>query len=109
MTDLPDEEMILNELREVYDPEVPVNIVDLGLIYEVNRTEESSRVDVKMTMTSMGCPTLEEIRLGAEMRVKAMDGVEDASVEVVWTPPWTPEMMTDEGKFQMQAMGFNIP
>lgn len=106
---MPTEEQVRNELREIYDPEVPVNIVDLGLIYDIIPDAEKQSIHVRMTMTSMGCPTLEEIRLGAELRVKAMDGVEDAQVEVVWTPPWTPDAMTDEGKFQMQAMGFNIP
>ncbi len=105
---LPTQDQVKAELREIYDPEIPVNIVDLGLIYEIGLDAAKRDVHVKMTMTSMGCPTLEEIRLGAETRIKAMDGVASCVVEVVWVPPWTPEMMTDEGKFHMQALGFNI-
>lgn len=101
----PPKEQILDELKDIYDPEIPVNIVDLGLIYEI-LFPPGDKVEVKMSMTSMGCPTLEEIRCGVETRVAGMPGVAGCTVEVVWAPPWTPEMMTAAGKAQMQALGF---
>ncbi|MDO4263171.1 MAG: metal-sulfur cluster assembly factor [Deinococcus sp.] len=106
-SDLPSKEQVLEALKIVKDPEIPVNVVDLGLIYEVE-VMPSGRVEVTMTLTSVGCPVQDLIRADAEMAVGRLDGVTEVSVEFVWTPPWTMEMMTEDGKRQMRMFGFNV-
>ena len=103
----PDEAQILESLKVVKDPEIPVNVVDLGLIYGVD-INEAGVVDVTMTLTSVGCPVQDMIRADAEMAVMRLDGVNRVNVEFVWTPPWSPEKMSDDGKRQMRMFGFNI-
>ncbi len=102
--DLQDE--ILEELESVHDPEIPVNIVDLGLIYEMEF--DDGNVDIDMTLTSMGCPTADSIMREVELTAEQVDGVENVDVELVWQPPWTPEKVSDEGRTQLNAMGINI-
>ena len=104
---LPSEAQVLESLKVVKDPEIPVNVVDLGLIYGVDIGAEGV-VDVTMTLTSVGCPVQDLIRSDAEMAVMRLDGVNRVNVEFVWTPPWSPEKMTDDGKRQMRMFGFNI-
>jgi len=82
---------ILETLRQVMDPELDQNIVDLGLIYSVNIT--GTTVSVAMTLTTPGCPMHESIRQGARNALLGMDGVTDAEVDLVWDPPWHPSMM----------------
>ncbi|MDY6779561.1 MAG: iron-sulfur cluster assembly protein [Halobacteria archaeon] len=101
------EDRIMEELESVHDPEIPVNIVDLGLIYELDIDDEGN-VDIEMTLTSMGCPTAESIMREVELTAEQVDEVEDVDVELVWQPPWSPEKVSDEGKTQLQAMGINI-
>jgi metal-sulfur cluster biosynthetic enzyme len=86
---VPDEAAIRTALRGVKDPEAGINIVDLGLIYDVAVTE--AHVDVTMTLTSPGCPAGGQIMGDSEAAVKAVDGVESVSIELVWEPYWTPE------------------
>ena len=93
---MPTREAILQALEQVYDPEIPVDIVNLGLIYEV--TAEDGRVEVRMTTTAPGCPVAEFIAAEIERVVWELGGVEVVRVELVWDPPWSPEMMTEEGK-----------
>ena len=83
-----DEAAVLDALRQVVDPEIGLNIVDLGLIYDVAIT--GTRVRVRMTLTSPGCPMGESLRAGAELALSNLDGVTDAEVELVFDPPWTP-------------------
>ncbi|HYG33977.1 MAG TPA: metal-sulfur cluster assembly factor [Clostridia bacterium] len=90
---------ILEALRQVVDPEIDCNIVDLGLIYGI--TIEGSKVTVQMTLTTRGCPMHESIAWGVKMALLNLEGVEDAEVEVVWDPPWHPAMMTDDGRARM--------
>jgi metal-sulfur cluster biosynthetic enzyme len=90
------ESTILQSLRQVIDPEIGCNIVDLGLIYSVVIT--GSSVYVSMSLTTPGCPMHESIRWGAQEALLNLEGVEDAEVEVVWDPPWHPSMMTDAGR-----------
>lgn len=90
------EALVLETLRQVMDPELGCNIVDLGLIYSVEIRE--GKVRVTMTLTTPGCPMHESIREGACYALLGLDGVEDAEVEVVWDPPWHPSMMTEEGR-----------
>ncbi len=84
-------EAALLALRGVVDPEVGINIVDLGLVYGVD--VEGSRVHVRLTMTSAACPLGEEIAAEAEQRVRSLPGIDDVGVELVWDPPWSPERM----------------
>ena len=87
---------VYEALRDVYDPEIPVNIVDLGLVYGVDVAENN--VAVKMTLTFAGCGMGPYIAQQAEWRLAEIDSVEDINVELTFDPPWTPDMITDEGK-----------
>ncbi|HZU17340.1 MAG TPA: iron-sulfur cluster assembly protein [Candidatus Dormibacteraeota bacterium] len=93
------EEDVYEALREVYDPEIPVNIVDLGLIYEV--ALRPRRVDVKMTLTAIGCPMAPEVMEDVRDRLLALPGVEEAGVELVYDPPWTPERMSEDARWEL--------
>jgi probable FeS assembly SUF system protein SufT len=96
-----DEKQIWDTLRTCYDPEIPVNIVDLGLIYDLNIEKLPSgfsRVNVKMTLTAPGCGMGPAIAGDAQQKIMYLEGVEDASVEVVWDPPWHQSMITAEGR-----------
>jgi metal-sulfur cluster biosynthetic enzyme len=95
-TPLLDEATILQTLRQVIDPELGCNIVDLGLIYSVTIT--GSKVAVLMTLTTPGCPMHESIRWGVRTALLDLEGVDDAEVEVVWDPPWNAVMMTEFGR-----------
>jgi probable FeS assembly SUF system protein SufT len=96
---------VWDRLRQCYDPEIPVNIVDLGLIYDVDVSEDDSgkgkRVAVKMTLTAPGCGMGPTIASDAESRILALPGVASASVVVVWDPPWAPTMISAAGKEQL--------
>ena len=96
-----DEKKIWEELKACYDPEIPVNIVDLGLVYDVKLTPQpsgNSRVDVKMTLTAMGCGMGPAIAAQARDRILTVPGVSEADVQIVWDPPWNQSMVTDAGK-----------
>jgi len=97
---------VRDALKEVRDPEIPINIVDLGLIYEIE--VEDATVHVDMTLTTMGCPIADYFLQEAKKAVESVDGVEEASVELVWDPPWSPEKATEDGKAQLQALGISI-
>lgn len=90
------EQTVLDALRQVIDPELGCNIVDLGLIYNV--AIAGSKVRVGMTLTTPGCPMHASISQGAQIVLLGLEGVTDAEVEVVWDPPWDPTMMTEEGR-----------
>ncbi len=94
------EQDILARLREVIDPEIGLNIVDLGLIYSID-TNAENQVHVKMTLTTPGCPMHDAMSTWAQRAVAAMPGVASATVEVVWDPPWNPAMMTDRARAQL--------
>lgn len=87
---------VYEALKDVYDPEIPVNVVDLGLIYGVE--VEEGNVDVTMTLTFAGCGMGPYIAQQAEWRIAEMDNVEDVNVELTFDPPWTPDMITEDGK-----------
>ena len=89
-------EDVLEALKEVYDPEIPINVADLGLIYDV--AVDKNDVDVKMTLTFAGCGMGPYIAQQAEFRVAEVEGVEDVNVELVFDPPWTPDKITEDGK-----------
>ena len=117
---------ILAALKEIYDPEIPVNIYELGLIYAVTIGEEQGSagdlrarpagraaiseeqggdvdvdVDIKMTLTSPGCPVAQEMPVWVQSAVLAVKGVGDVDVEIIWDPPWTPAMMAETAKMQL--------
>ncbi len=105
--DLPAEkyDQVLEALKEVIDPEIGVNIVDLGLIYDLKQAEDESLL-IHMTLTSAGCPLTDVIE---EQTGLALENVVDAfRINWVWMPPWGPERITDDGKEQMRAIGFTI-
>ena len=93
-------ESVIAALREIYDPEIPVNIYDLGLIYGVEVTPEAD-AKVVMTLTTPHCPVAESMPGEIELRVGAVPGVRDAEVEIVWDPPWDPSKMSDEAKLEL--------
>jgi len=90
---------IVTVLKDCYDPEIPINIWDLGLVYDINI--ENDNVGVKMTLTAPGCMMGGMIAEEVKAKIKAMSGVKDAKVELVWDPPWTPDKMSEEAKAQM--------
>ncbi len=91
------EALIVEVLRTIFDPELPVNIYDLGLIYSVE-VDAAGVATVQMTLTTPACPVAETLPPEVEAKVKSVDGVSDAHVELVWEPPWTPDRMTDAAK-----------
>jgi len=99
-----DRERILDALRQCYDPEIPINIVDLGLIYDV-QFDEAGNVVVKMTLTTQGCPSALAIPEQVKARVAALDEVRDINVEIVWDPPWNPGMISPAGR---QVLGLEV-
>ncbi|WP_375291184.1 SUF system Fe-S cluster assembly protein [Qipengyuania sp.] len=93
-------EAVVDALKDIYDPEIPVNIYDLGLIYGVDATEDGD-VKVTMTLTTPHCPVAESMPGEVELRVGTVPGVRDAEVALVWDPPWSPDKMTDEARLEL--------
>jgi metal-sulfur cluster biosynthetic enzyme len=98
------EATLLETLRQVIDPELGCNIVDLGLIYSLRI--DGTKVTVSMTLTTPGCPMHESIRWGVQGALLGLEGVEEADVELVWDPPWNPSMMTEAGRAATGARRF---
>ncbi len=96
---MPDKEAIYQALKQIYDPEVGINIVDMGLIYDL--TLEDTKVGVTMTLTSPGCPAGPLILTQVEERLKELEGVEEVDINVVWSPPWSPDRLSEEAKDQL--------
>ena len=97
------EQDVLSALRSCYDPEIPVNIVDLGLIYAVRfapAADDRQDVTVDMTLTAQGCPEHVNISAQVKSRLEQLPGVRTATVNVVWTPPWTPERLSPDARKQ---------
>jgi metal-sulfur cluster biosynthetic enzyme len=99
-------DQVIEVLKTCYDPEIPVNIWDLGLIYDITIT--GGVVSLKMTLTAVGCSLGPQLISEIESKMLGIDGVEDCKVEMVWSPPWTPERLSEEGRFSLQAMGFPV-
>ena len=91
---------VIAALRTCYDPEIPVNIYELGLIYELN-VDAAGQVDIKMTLTAPNCPVAGSLPGEVERRVRAVPGVSGVKVELVWDPPWNQGMMTEQAKLQL--------
>jgi FeS assembly SUF system protein len=94
------EAQVIEALRTIFDPEIPVNIYELGLIYDV-KVEPSGAVEIRMTLTSPNCPAAQSLPAEVEAKVKAVPGVTDAKIEVVWEPPWDSSRMSEAAKLQL--------
>lgn len=92
-------EEVLEALKDVFDPEIPVNVVDLGLVYDL--AVDGNDVDIKMTLTFAGCGMGPYIAQQAEWRVAEIEAVDDVNVEMVYEPPWTPDLISEDGKKQL--------
>tara|TARA_B100001750_G_C14868349_1_gene284395 strand:- start:9 stop:323 length:315 start_codon:yes stop_codon:yes gene_type:complete len=93
------EEIVLEQIKQIIDPDIGLNIVDMGLIYGVDINDDI--VNITMTLTSPGCPAAPQLLNGSQTVVQQLDGVEEVNVNVVWTPPWDPEMMSEEAKDEL--------
>jgi FeS assembly SUF system protein len=94
------EPLVIDALCQIYDPEIPVNIHELGLIYHVD-VSNSGAVRIEMTLTAPACPSAQLLPEEVEARVRAVPGVTDVTVNVVWEPPWSPERMSDAARLQL--------
>ncbi len=94
------ESKIINVLKNIYDPEIPVNIYDLGLIYNID-LDEGNNVEIEMTLTAPNCPIADQILQEVEHQVKNIDGVNQTKVNLVFDPPWDKDMMSDEAKLEL--------
>lgn len=99
-------DQVMDLLSTCYDPEIPVNIVDLGLVYDVQieplpNLTDKNRVTVKMTLTAPGCPEGPMMQAQTQAKIAALDGVGEAKVELVWEPQWTPDRMTEAARLEL--------
>ena len=94
---------VIEALREIFDPEIPVNIYELGLIYDVSVTS-MNEVRIQMTLTTPHCPVAESLPAEVEAKTKTVDGVTDAFVELVWEPQWTPDRMSEAARLELGFM-----
>jgi len=91
---------VVDMLRTVYDPEIPVDIYELGLVYDVN-VEESGNVAIRMTLTSPMCPVAESLPPEVEEKVRGVPGVTDVRIDLVWEPPWSPSLMSEAARLEL--------
>jgi len=99
-----DEKAVWDQLRQCYDPEIPVNIVDLGLVYDCSLVQKEgggTKVEVKMTLTAPGCGMGPAIAHDAQSKILSIDGVEEADVQLVWDPPWNQNMISEAGRMKL--------
>lgn len=96
-------ERIVNAMRSIYDPEIPVNIYDLGLIYEID-PQEDGKVIIKMTLTAPNCPVAEFLPMQVKSMAESVPGVTEAMVDIVWDPPWNRDMMSESAKLDLGFM-----
>lgn len=94
------EAQVIEALRSCFDPEIPVNIYELGLIYDV-KVEASGAVEIRMTLTTPHCPAAQSLPAEVESKVKAVPGVTDVKIDVVWEPPWDPSKMSEAARLQL--------
>jgi FeS assembly SUF system protein len=100
---MPNQQDVITVLKTIFDPEIPVDIYELGLIYEVkfSDVEGGQRVDIEMTLTSPNCPVAESLPADVKQKVLSMEGVVDADVEIVFEPAWTQDLMSEEAKLEL--------
>lgn len=99
-------EQVIEVLKTCYDPEIPLNIWDLGLVYDI--AIEENTVNITMTLTAIGCPVGPWLAEDIRGKLLQLEGVEEVNVNFVWSPPWTPERLTPEGRMALQAMGYPV-
>ena len=92
-------EQIIEEIRKIYDPELPVNIYELGLIYDIN--VDGSKAEIKMTLTTPNCPVAESLPKEVKDGAMQVEGIEDVDLELVWDPPWNKDMMSEAAKLEL--------
>ncbi len=95
------DEQIVHAIRQVYDPEVPVSIYEMVLIYGIHRNEDNNQVTVDMTLTTPNCPVAQDLPIEVQNAVESVPDVTGCDVEIVWDPPWNPEMMSEEAKLEL--------
>jgi probable FeS assembly SUF system protein SufT len=103
-TEVVDEKAVWDQLRQCFDPEIPVNIVDLGLVYDcrlIDKPEGGKKVEVKMTLTAPGCGMGPAIAHDAQSKILSIDGIDEADVQLVWDPPWNQEMISEAGRMKL--------
>lgn len=96
---MPDETTVYDTLKHIHDPEVGINIVDMGLIYSLEI--DGNNIDVTMTLTSPGCPVGPQILGQIDSALKGLDGIENVDIRVVWSPPWSPDMLSEDARDQL--------
>jgi FeS assembly SUF system protein len=94
------EDRVMGALSTVYDPEIPVNIIEVGLIYDVD-ADTAGNVSIRMTLTSPMCPVAESLPIEVEEKVRAVSGVSSVRVDIVWDPPWGPDMMSEAARLEL--------
>ena len=90
---------IIEEIRKIYDPEIPVNIYELGLIYDIK--VDGSKAEIKMTLTTPNCPVAESLPKEVKEGAMQVEGIDDVDLQLVWDPPWTKDMMSDAAKLEL--------
>ncbi len=103
---MPTREEVINVLKEIYDPEIPVNIWDLGLVYGIEI--DDGKINIRMTLTAPGCPLGNVLAYNVEEKLKELPGVEEVKVQIVWEPPWSVDRITEEGKKILRSYGYQI-
>ena len=93
-------EKVISEIKKIYDPEIPVNIYELGLIYDIKVNKENV-VDIKMTLTTPNCPVAESLPKEVKEGAMQVEGIEEVDLELVWDPPWTKDMMSEAAKLEL--------
>ena len=93
-------EKVINEIKKIYDPEIPVNIYELGLIYKIDIKQEN-KVDIEMTLTSPNCPVAESLPKMVKDNILKIDGINDVDLKLVWDPPWTKDKMSEAAKLEL--------
>src|SRR6266487_921171 len=108
MTTTATEADVLEAMKQVEDPELGVNVVDLGLVYGVELLEEGRAVRLDMTLTTAACPLTDMIEGATNAALVGMGGIQEVEINWVWTPPWGPDRLTEDGRFALRSMGFAI-
>ena len=98
MSDL--KEKVINEIKKIYDPEIPVNIFELGLIYKIE-VQENNKISIEMTLTSPNCPVAESLPNSVKENILKIEGVEEVNLKLVWDPPWTKDKMSEAAKLEL--------
>jgi FeS assembly SUF system protein len=92
---------IIEEIKKIYDPEIPVNIYELGLIYKIEFDEKNKKADIEMTLTSPNCPVAESLPNNVKENVLKVEGIHEVDLKLVWNPPWTKDMMSEAAKLEL--------